>query len=244
MDTMTIERTLGDLVAENPARADILESLGLDFCCGGSQRLDEACLAAGLDPATVARLLQKPPAMVTTVGEEPDVRTLSLTALVDHIEATHHAFMKRALPRLAQLATKVSEVHGEHHPHLREMKETLAELTAEIELHLGKEEAVLFPAIRTLEANQGAPEFHCGHLANPITVMEHEHDQAGAALARLRELSDGYTLPEGACETFAAYYEALQALERDLHRHIHKENNVLFPRTLAVAGKVDDEAVG
>jgi len=236
MDTVTIERTLGDLVADNPARADILESLGLDFCCGGSQRLDEACLAVGLDPATVARLLQRPPVIATTVSAEPDLRALTLTALVDHIEATHHAFMKRALPRLAQFAAKVSEVHGDLHPYLREMKETLADLTAEIELHLGKEEAVLFPAIRTLEANEGAPAFHCGHLSNPIRVMEQEHDQAGAALARLRELSGGYALPEGACETFAAYYEALQALERDLHRHIHKENNVLFPRTLAAAG--------
>jgi regulator of cell morphogenesis and NO signaling len=236
MERLNPDRTLGDLVTENPARAAVFEALGLDFCCGGDQPLAAACLAAGLDPATVARLLERPPTAGPEASPEPDLQRLSLTELADHIEQTHHVFMRRALPRLAQLAAKVSAAHGAGHPELPTMQDVLANLTAEIELHLDKEEQILFPAIRSLESTRGAAEFHCGHLSNPIRVMEHEHDQAGAALERLRSLSQGYVLPADACETYRAFFQELEALERDLHRHIHKENSVLFPRTLELVG--------
>jgi regulator of cell morphogenesis and NO signaling len=231
MERLNLDRTLGDLVTENPARANVLEALDLDFCCGGDQPLAAACLAAGLDPATVARLLERMPAASPGETPGPDLQRLSLTELADHIEQTHHVFMKRALPRLAQLAAKVSAAHGAGHPELPAMQDVLADLTAEIELHLDKEERILFPAIRALESTRGAAEFHCGM----IQVMELEHDQAGAALERLRSLSRGYALPADACETYRAYFQELQALERDLHRHIHKENSVLFPRTLELS---------
>jgi regulator of cell morphogenesis and NO signaling len=185
---------------------------------------------AGLDPATVARLLERAPAASPGETPEPDLQRLSLTELADHIEQTHHVFMKRALPRLAQLAAKVSAAHGAGHPELLAMQDVLANLTAEIELHLDKEEKILFPAIRSLESTRGAAEFH-----SMIQVMEHEHDQAGAALERLRSLSQGYALPADACETYRAYFQELEALEHDLHRHIHKENSVLFPRTLELS---------
>jgi regulator of cell morphogenesis and NO signaling len=244
MTTISLDRTLGELVAELPTRAGVLEALGLDFCCGGAQPLEVACREAGLDPATVARLLDRPP-IAAAGGDtaEPDVRAMSLTELVDHIESTHHVFMKEALPRLAGLAAKVSAAHGPNHPEVRGMQEVLAALTGEIEMHLGKEEQMLFPAIRSLDETRGAAAFHCGHLSNPVRVMEFEHDQAGEALARLRELSGGYALPADACGTFQAYYAGLQELERDLHRHIHKENNVLFPRALELAGDPEDDAL-
>ena len=235
-NNVDLNRTLGDLVAERPGRAEILESLNLDFCCGGGRSLLDACREAGLDAATVARLLANPPVGRSREQAEPDVQAMSLTDLADHIEATHHAFMRHVLPRLAQMATKVVSAHGERHAYLADMRGTLGGLTAEIEMHMDKEEQVLFPAIRALEQSQGAASFHCGHLSNPIRVMEHEHEQAGAALARLRASSGDYRVPDDACETFRAYYAALQDLERDLHRHIHKENNVLFPRALALAG--------
>ncbi len=244
MNPLALDRTLGDLVAENPARAAVLEALGLDFCCGGGRALADACREAGLDPATVARMLARPPIAAAAAAAEPDVRRLTLTDLVDHLEQTHHAYLREALPRLAALAAKVHDVHGAKHPQLVEMRDVLRGLIAEIEMHLGKEEEVLFPAIRMLERTRGAAEFHCGHLSNPIRVMEHEHEQAGAALARLRDLSSGYASPADACATFRAYYEELEQLERDLHRHIHKENNVLFPRALALAGGADAAQAG
>ena len=239
---LDLDRTLGDLVAENPARADILESLGLDFCCGGASSLRAACVAAGLDAATVARLLAGLPAAHGTRGPEPDVLTMTLTELVDHLVSTHHAYMRHALPRLAGLADKVTAAHGATHDHLQSMRDVLAGLTAEIERHLDKEEQVLFPAVRALEAAQGAASVPGDRLLNPIRVMRHEHDQAGDALAQLRSLSGGYLAPADGCQTLDAYYAGLQDLERDLHRHIHKENNVLFPRALALAGIVAPSA--
>ncbi|MDD5719912.1 MAG: iron-sulfur cluster repair di-iron protein [Candidatus Krumholzibacteria bacterium] len=246
MADLNPDRTLGDLVAENPALAGAFEALGLDFCCGGAQPLAAACREAGLDVATVARLIEHLPAPTPggPAAAEPDLCAMSLTELVDHIEATHHAYMHEILPRLGKLAAQVSAAHGANHPGVRDMEEVLAGLNAEITQHLGKEEQVLFPAIRVLEQNNGNAAFHCGHLSNPIRVMEFEHDQAGAALKRLRSLSGGYTLPADACETFRAYYAGLQDLERDLHRHIHKENNVLFPRALVLCGAADAERIG
>ena len=233
MNSIKLDRTLGELVAESPARAAVLESLGLDFCCGGAQTLESACRDAGLDAATVGRLLANPPvAAAGTAGAEPDVRGMSLTELVDHIEQTHHVFMRTTLPRLADQAAKVTSAHGDTCPEVRAIQDVLAGLTAELEMHLDKEEQVLFPAIRALEQTGGSASFHCGDLSTPIRVMFMEHDQAGEALARLRQLSSGYTLPADACGTFEAYYAGLQGLERDLHRHIHKENNVLFPRVI------------
>lgn len=233
MNSTKLDRTLGELVAELPARGAVLESLGLDFCCGGAQTLEVACRNAGLDATTVARLLANPPIVAAgTAGAEPDVRRMSLTELVDHIEQAHHVFMRTALPRLADQAAKVSSAHGESYPEVCSMQNVLAGLSAELEMHLAKEEQVLFPAIRSLEQTGGSASFHCGDLSAPIRVMFMEHDQAGEALARLRQLSSGYALPADACATFEAYYAGLQELERDLHRHIHKENNVLFPRVL------------
>lgn len=239
MADIDINRTLGDLVAENPDRAAVMEAWGLDFCCGGSRTLDQACREAGLDAATVARLLANAPASAKGAGgsrgsAEPDPRALSLTELVDHIEQTHHVYLREALPRLQAQAAKVREAHGDSRPEVREMGDVLAALIDELDLHMQKEEQILFPGVRTLEQTRGAVQFHCGSLANPIRVMEMEHDGAGEALARLRELSGGYQPPAGACETFRAWYRGLVELEHDLHRHIHKENNVLFPRVLAL----------
>lgn len=240
MDKVNSDRTLGDLVAENADRALLMESLGLDFCCGGGRTLAQACQAAGLDAPTVARLLANPPRRQdagAAGAAEPDLRGMTLTALVNHIEQTHHVYLREQLPRLRRIAAKVREVHGAGHGELVEIEQVFNALAGELELHLGKEEQILFPAVRTLELTHGSVGFHCGSLANPIHVMEMEHDAAGEALARLRELSDGYAVPADACETYRAYYEGLAALERDLHRHIHKENNVLFPRAVALEAR-------
>jgi len=236
MSTLDTNRTLGDLVTENPARAAVLEALGLDYCCGGGRPLHRACAEAGLDVATAARLLAAPPVTAAIAADaEPDPRALSLAALVDHIEATHHAWLKAELPRLRRLAAKVRSAHGGRHAELHEVTDILEGLAGELELHLGKEEGILFPAIRAMDAAAGAIDMHCGSIVNPIRVMEHEHDEAGHALSRLRELSGDYRVPDDGCGTWREFYAGLVALERDLHRHIHKENNVLFPRVLALA---------
>jgi regulator of cell morphogenesis and NO signaling len=153
-----------------------------------------------------------------------------MTELADHIEQTHHAYLREELPRLTGLVGKIREVHGERHPKLVEVQRVFLGLRDELMMHMMKEEQVLFPMIRQMEASDNEPSFDCGSVDNPIRVMEHEHDNAGNALARLNELTGGYLPPADACNTYRATLSGLQELELDLHLHIHKENNILFPR--------------
>lgn len=208
---------IGELVAENPARGDILEGLGLDFWCRGERTLEAACAEAGLAVETVEAALAEAPV-------ETDQRTLSMTAMADHIEATHHAWLRGELPRLRLLLDQSAELPD--HPGLRRI---FAGLCAELDAHMMKEEQILFPICRQLDRAGGPVAFHCGSVANPIAVMEHEHDQAAGALAELRRRTDGFTAPAGASPAVGELLVGLDRLERDLHRHIHKENNVLFP---------------
>lgn len=234
---MNAASTVGSLVAERPGRARLLEVLGLDYCCGGRKALADACAELGLDTAAVLRDLAADDAAVTA---EPDVRPadMGLAELADHIEATHHAFMRSELPRVSVLAERVVRAHGDTHPEMLQVRSVFEALRQELEAHLQKEEIVLFPICRDLEAATALPAFHCGSVANPIRVMEMEHDSAGGALAMFRELTGNYTTPEDGCSTYTALLDALQGLEADLHQHIHKENNILFPRAIALEGKL------
>jgi regulator of cell morphogenesis and NO signaling len=157
---------------------------------------------------------------------------MSPTELVDHLEATHHAYLRDALPRAAALADKVASVHAERHPELAVISGLVAELRAELEPHLTKEERILFPMLRELGAATQTPQIHCGSLANPIRVMAFEHDTAGDVLARLRAATSGYSVPDDGCASYQALYVTLAELEADTHLHVHKENNVLFPAVL------------
>lgn len=224
MSAITPTTTLADIVTGHPDLARELERRSLDYCCGGQRTLDDACAALGLDAEQVAAEL----ADATSARPEPWA-DMDAVALVDHLEATHHAYLWSELPRLDALADKVAGVHGGTHPELGEVRTTFAELRADLEPHLLKEERVLFPMIRELATSEVAPTFHCGSLQNPISVMLREHDTAGELLARLRRLTDGYTTPADGCASYRALYDGLAELEGDTHRHVHKENNRLFP---------------
>ena len=222
---------VGSIVTKWPAASRVFEQVGIDYCCGGKIPLDQACRKQGIDPQPILAALEQ---LATATRCEPVVNAiaLTLTALADHIEATHHAYLRTELPRLSALTTKVAAVHGDKDLRLVQIRDTLAALAVEMTSHMLKEEQILFPMIRALDATQSAPAFHCGSLANPIGRMELEHDQAGAALARLRVLTDGFSPPDWACNTYRAMLDALAQLEQDLHQHVHKENNVLFPRAI------------
>lgn len=235
--TLHPQTTVGQLVAERPARSRVFEKLGIDYCCGGKLPLAEACSRKGLDAASVLATLEAIESLGADAAErEPSPLALSLTELCDHIEATHHAWLREEMPRLDFMTNKVASRHGEHSPWLYELAEVYQELQAELTAHMMKEEQILFPAIRDLEAGRPSQTPCGGHLQGPISVMEHEHDNAGRALERMRELSSDYTPPPQACNTFRAMLDALAELEADMHRHVHKENNVLFPRALAAFG--------
>lgn len=225
--------TLADLVTRNPALAEPLGQLGLDYCCGGRQTLARAASEAGLDLADTLAVLSNADSQSTgRPSSEADWSAMTAAELVDHLESTHHAYLRRVLPQLGELAVKVARVHGANHPELVRVADVFMALRSDLEPHLMKEERVLFPLIRDLQTATTSPDFHCGSLVNPIRVMLMEHDTAGELLAQLRSLTDGFTCPADACGSYTALYSGLAELEADTHMHVHKENNLLFPKVL------------
>jgi regulator of cell morphogenesis and NO signaling len=225
----TMHETVGDLVAERPDWARVFEELGIDYCCGGRRTLREACERRGLGLDAVLRRLAAADAEQAT--SEPDWTAAPLTHLCDHIVHTHHEFLRRELPRVGRLLTKVTGVHGDRHPELFRVEALYGPFARDMDHHMAKEEMVLFPLIKRMA--EGEP-VGMNPLA-PIGVMEAEHDQAGAAMAEMRRLTDEFRPPEGACASYRAALAGLHAIEQDLHRHVHKENNILFPRASRLA---------
>jgi regulator of cell morphogenesis and NO signaling len=234
--TIDVETTLGDVVTAHPELARELERHGLDYCCGGQRTIAEASRAAGIDAAALVASL----APLTTPRDAPPWATMTVVELVDHIESAHHRYLWDELPRLSALLAKVAGVHGDRHPELRETAEVLAEVRADLEPHLTKEERVLFPAIRALAAAgaDGPPTFPFGSVANPISMMVREHDRAGDLLARLRDATDDYRVPDDGCASYHACFEGLAELEADTHLHVHKENNLLFPAVVQLENEL------
>jgi regulator of cell morphogenesis and NO signaling len=226
MTTLTSERTVGQIAAALPASVRVFEKHGIDFCCGGAVPLTDACRRAGVDPALLLHEIDQ--AVQVPSSDATDWLTAPIPALIDHILDTHHVYMKAQLPRLEAMLAKVLQAHGDRHGEtLRELAAVYAPMKAELDAHLLKEERILFPMILT-----GAS--HCGGVQNPIRVMLYEHDSAGDALLQMRRITADYTPPPDACNTFRALYHELSEMERDLHRHIHLENNILFPRALSL----------
>lgn len=215
-------RTVAELVLEEPARARVFEAYGVDYCCGGKQSLTAACDARGLDLADTVTALD---AATGSPTSEPDWTQVALPELCDHIVAEHHDRLREELPRLDGLLQKVVRAHAEERPELNELQDTFAGLRTELEEHMVLEEEALFPLVRA-----GGP-----YDADQVAELVHDHEWAGAALARLRSLTGGYDLDHALCNTHRATLDGLRELELDLHQHIHEENNVLFPRALATA---------
>ena len=232
MSTFTPDMAVGEIAARIPLATRVFEQLGIDFCCGGRTPLNAACAAQGLEPAAVLdRILQTG---LPSAAPAVDWRSASLDSLVDHILATHHVYTKAQLPRIDALMEKVISKHGGGHPELAQVAQVFRAMKEELGSHLMKEETILFPLIRHLQSGAQGEHFHCGTVQNPIHVMVMEHDSAGDALAQLRALTADYTPPADGCNTFRALYAELADLEWDLHQHIHLENNILFPRAIAL----------
>lgn len=232
----TAETTIGEIVAARPALARVFERLGLDYCCGGKQLLSQACTRRGLDISTTLALLEAAGEAAQAGAPAVDAAGMTLTQLADHIEQTHHVYVKTELPRLEEMAARVAGKHGWRDPRLAEVHATVRVLLDEMMSHMQKEEKVLFPLVRALETG-ATNEFQGGSLGNPIRQMEAEHESAGEATARLRELTGGFTPGPEACNTHRALLAGLAEFETDLHTHVHKENSILFPRALLLSEK-------
>ena len=232
MTELNLDTPVGLWVAERPNTSRVFEAFHIDFCCGGDKPLVAACAAGNIDPEQVFAELENAMAGPPAEGEAGRWINASLTELCDHIEQTHHAYLKSELPRLHGMIAKVRGAHGASHPEMLDVQQAFAALEAELAPHMFKEEQVLFPAIRRLEASDAPPAFPFGTVANPIRMMEHEHDNAGDALDRIRRAAHDFAVPEDACNTYRAMLDGLRQLELDMHQHFHKENNVLFPRAI------------
>ncbi len=239
------EQTVREIALENPASIRVFESFGIDYCCGGRKPLAEACAAKNLALGDVTAALEAAGSAEHAVAEDWAHR--SLGALSTYIVQTHHGYVKRELPRLAELAQRVVDRHGDTKAELPLIQLKVADLGDELTPHLAKEEMILFPHIAGLEraiAENGPRPRGCfGTVANPIAMMTQEHDAAGALMAEIRQLSQDFTPPVGACPTFHAFYSGLREFEQDLHQHIHLENNILFPRAIALEESAERAAV-
>lgn len=226
------ETTVSEIAVAQPAAVRVFEQFGIDYCCGGRKPLAEACLERGLDARAVLA------AIAAATGSRPsaerDWATAPLAAICTHIVETHHVYVRRELHRLRVLAEKTAARHGGAHPELGRIRELLDRLGPDLLSHMDREELVLFPYITSLERGPAAAfRPACfGSVRHPIRVMVAEHGAAGDAMGEIRQLSGGFTPPAGACPTFCAFYALLAEFEQDLHRHVHLENNVLFPRAI------------
>lgn len=222
------------IVAQNYKTAQVFTVHGIDFCCNGGIPLEQACEAQGIDLQMVTDEIIR--ALATTEGE--NFAAMPLDELVRHIKKVHHAYVRNTIPALTTYLTKLCQVHGERHPELFEIKALFDQSALELTHHLEKEEQILFPYIQALVAAQkgkfSLSTPHFGHLQNPITMMEAEHETEGSRFKTIAALSNSYTPPADACQTYRVAYKVLHEFETDLHKHIHLENNILFPNALAM----------
>ncbi|HEV2275149.1 MAG TPA: iron-sulfur cluster repair di-iron protein [Acidobacteriaceae bacterium] len=230
----TSDTPVRQIVLEIPTAIPVFESFGIDYCCGGKSTLAAACAKRGLAAAPVLEELERQ--QQKTSGNETDWGKAPLQELAEYIVERHHAFTRQQLDLVRQLAAKVGMRHGDLHPEVLEVREACAVIAADLTHHFFCEENILFPYISQLEAGDTPvlpPVF--GSVDQPVSRMIMEHEQTGDELRRIRELTGNYQPPADACTTYRALYRALEDLERDLHQHIHLENNILFPRALEAA---------
>jgi len=230
-ETSFTRRPVGEIVAEAYGRAAVLRSFGIDFCCGGGRPLDEASARRGVDLAEVEAALLAHDARQSAT---PDPAPREPAALVDHIEAVHHRWVRENLPILKHFTSRVAQVHGAVWSELSIIASHTEALAREMESHMLDEEENLFPRVRLAARAQGGngetlhfPELDFTDL--DLIELEVEHEDAGALMAEIRALTKNFTPPESACATWRAAYAKLEEFETDLHRHVHLENNVLFP---------------
>ena len=234
--TATPDTTIREVVASDYRTAAVFKRHGLDFCCSGCRTIQEACLEAGEDATALVRELDA--VLGTPVSGVPRFAAWDARTLIAYIVGNHHTYVREALPLLLQHTATVASVHGDRHPELAHISELFARVAAEMTDHMVKEERVLFPFIAALEeaslGRTARPAAAFGTVANPIHMMEAEHEFVGDAMAEIRHLTNDYAPPADACATYRVCLEELDAFERDLHDHVHLENNLLFPKASAL----------
>lgn len=232
--------TIGEMVVKDYRKAQVFKKLGIDFCCGGKKTVEEVCRTKGLDVERVKAELDAVSGEAEQNGNNFD--NWNLDFLADYIVNTHHDYVRTNVPFITELASKVASVHGKQHPELVKVADIFNRLGKDLRLHLVKEETVVFPFIKGLLLNEktgkNSPAKAFDSIQTPTQMMELEHEQAGDDLAEIRNLTRDYTLPEDACTSYTVLFKKLQQFENDLFNHVHLENNILFPKAIALEKKL------
>jgi regulator of cell morphogenesis and NO signaling len=231
---ITSESTVGEVVKLNFRTSSLFQDNNIDYCCGGEKTISDACREAGIDPGQLITELE-----TLAAQKDPDseyINDLGLEELCNYIVKRHHKYVRENIPLLKKNLEKICQVHGAHHPELNKINELFTASAGNLTMHMQKEEVVLFPFIQRLEsakkANSPLPSAPFGSVSNPIAMMVAEHKDEGERFDEISGLSNNYQLPEDACSTYEVTFNQLRAFEEDLHRHIHLENNILFPKAI------------
>lgn len=232
----TTNLTLKEIVIQKPESAVLFEKYGLDFCCKGGKTLKDACEAKGLNYNAIEKEISDLLNKINAI--DADFDKMELDKLIENILSVHHSYVKEIMPVISAHTQKVARVHGERHPEVVEIAKLFEKVKCELEQHMLKEEHILFPYIKSLaEAKRNGTEAVMppfGTIQNPIRMMEMEHEFAGDGMEQIRELSKTFSPPQDACTTYRVSFMELNKFEKDLHLHIHKENNILFPKAIAI----------
>lgn len=236
---LTPERTVADYVTENIKASHIFKKYGIDFCCGGGISLEKACADKGVEYSQLLEELQN-----LDITEKKGVRfnDLPINELIDYIVEKHHKYVEANIGLLIQYSSKVAKVHGTNSPELIEVNKLFQKVAGELASHLKKEELILFPFIKKmLIAEREGTSINIPHFStveNPIKMMEDEHEEAGNIFKEIARITNNYTPPAHACNTYRALFDKLDEFEQDLHQHIHLENNILHPKALKLERKL------
>lgn len=236
---ITEKHIIGELVAQDYRTAGVFKAHGIDFCCNGNRTISEACDKKGIDATMVVEELSN--ALNDSNAVSADFQSWPPDLLVDYIEKKHHRYVEAKIPEIKAYLNKITKVHGDNHPELHVIEQHFSESAGALAAHMKKEELILFPFIKKLAAADQNDEqlyaAHFGTVENPIAMMHEEHDAEGERFREIARLTENYTPPNDACNTYRVAFAVLQEFENDLHMHIHLENNILFPKAIELEDK-------
>ena len=232
---LTQEKTIGDFVAENFRTAEVFKKYHIDFCCKGGRTVEEACDNKKVSPEQIYQELEE---ITNRKSEDIDFNSWPLDLLADYVEKTHHKYVEEKSAMLIPYLNKLCKVHGQRHPELFEINELFIGSAQDLAAHMKKEELILFPFIKKMveakKKGEALPAPRFGTVENPVAMMKHEHEAEGERFVKIAELTNNYEFPDDACGTYQVTYRMLEDFQNDLHKHIHLENNILFPKAIAM----------
>jgi regulator of cell morphogenesis and NO signaling len=229
------EETIGEIVTKDYRKAQAFKKLGIDFCCGGKKTIAEVGAQKGISLQKINEELEAVEHSGNISGEL-DYDKLPIDFLSDYVINTHHQYCRENIPFITELAQKVARVHGDSHPELTRVKDIFVRVGSDLSQHMMKEENIVFPYVKELisvrKLGGKLTEKPFGNVSNPIKAMDMEHEQAGKDLAEISKITSDYTLPADACNSYTILYKKLEEFENDLHKHVHLESNIIFPKAI------------